>query len=142
MRPDTRDTGYIVDMPQHARGVSEAVEGRTFEDYQRDENLRLALERRIEIIGEAARRISREFQAAHPEIPWRKIVAQRNVLIHEYGEIEDQIMWQVAMVQYSGADPSTGASGAVPGERRLMPFRAGIAVEFRIMAARAVCTLS
>ena len=42
--------------------------------------------------------ISGKFQAAHPEIPWGKIIAQRNVLIHQYGEIEDEIIWQVAMV--------------------------------------------
>jgi uncharacterized protein with HEPN domain len=85
-------------MLQHAHGVSLSVEGRSFEDFVRDENLRLAVERRIEIIGEAARRISGAFRDAHPEIPWRKIIAQRNVLAHEYGEIEDEIVWEVATV--------------------------------------------
>jgi len=98
MLPDTRDAGYLLDMLQHARGVVRAVEGRTFDEYAADEDLRLAVERRVEIIGEAARRVSEVFREAHPEIPWRKIVAQRNVLVHEYGEIEDEIMWDVATV--------------------------------------------
>lgn len=98
MRPDDRDAGHLLDMLEHARGVARAVAGRTLTQYVEDENLRLAVERRIEIIGEAARRVSSGFQAAHPEIPWRKIVAQRNVLIHEYGEVEDEIMWDVARV--------------------------------------------
>jgi len=85
-------------MLQHARGVSRAIEGRSLSDYLQDEDLRMALERRIEIIGEAARHISRAFQNAHPEIPWRKIIAQRHVLVHEYGEIEDEIVWAVATV--------------------------------------------
>lgn len=98
MRPDEKDAGYLLDMLQHALGVARSVEGRTFDDYTSDEDLRLVIERRIEIIGEAARRVSRSFQDAHSEIPWRKIVAQRNVLAHEYGEIEDAILWQVATV--------------------------------------------
>lgn len=97
MAPDERDAGYLLDMLQHARGVARAVEGRTFDDYAADDDLRMVVERRIEIIGEAARRVSRAFRRAHPEIPWRKIVAQRNVLAHEYGEIEDVILWQTAV---------------------------------------------
>ena len=98
MRPEARDAGYLTDMLQHGRGVMGAVSGRTLEEYEADEELRLAVERRIEIIGEAAGRVSEAFKEAHPEIPWRKIVAQRNVLAHEYGEIEDEIMWDVATV--------------------------------------------
>lgn len=96
MQPETHDIGYLHDMLEQARGVVRAVENSTLESYLEDENLRLAVERRIEIIGEAAPRVSREFQDAHPQIPWRKIIAQRNVLVHEYGEIEDEIVWQVA----------------------------------------------
>jgi len=96
VRPDVRDAGYLLDMLLHARGVAQSVAGRTLEDYVADENLRLAVERRIEIIGEAARRVSRQFQDRHPEIPWGKIIAQRNVLVHDYGEIEDEIIWAVA----------------------------------------------
>jgi len=98
MRPESRDASYLLDMLEHAQGVVRALTGRTFNDYLRDDDLRLAVERRIEIIGEAARRVSEAFQKAHPEIPWQKIVAQRNVLAHEYGEIQDDIMWQVATV--------------------------------------------
>ena len=98
MRPDTRDAGYLFDMLQHAQGVTREVEGRTLDDYGYDENLRLVVERRIEIIGEAARLVSKAFREANPSIPWRKIIAQRNILAHEYGEIEDEIMWRVATV--------------------------------------------
>lgn len=96
MRPDSKDAGYLLDMLEHARGVTTAVGGLTLGEYTADDTLRLAVERRIEIIGEAARRVSEPFKEAHPEIPWRKIVAQRNVLVHEYGEVEDGLVWQVA----------------------------------------------
>jgi uncharacterized protein with HEPN domain len=98
MQPDDRDAGFLLDMLHHARGAADAVKGRTFAEYAADENLRFAVERRIEIIGEAAGRVSVAFREAHPEIPWRKIIAQRDVLAHEYGEVEDEILWQVAAV--------------------------------------------
>ena len=96
MQPDTMDAGYLLDMLEHARGVLRAVRGRSVAEYVADEDLRLAIERRIEIIGEAAKRVSTSFQDAHPEIPWRKIIAQRNVLAHEYGEVQAEIIWRVA----------------------------------------------
>lgn len=47
----------------------------------------------IEIIGEAARRISRELCANHPEVPWAAIVAMRNVLAHDYFGIDVERVW-------------------------------------------------
>ena len=57
-----------------------------------------SVERQIEIIGEAARRVSMEFQQAQPDIPWRPIQAQRHVLAHEYGEIKHDRIWRVVTV--------------------------------------------
>ena len=58
--------------------------------------LRLAVEWEVEIIGEAASKLSREFRDAHPEIPWQRIIAQRNVIAHEYGDILIDRIWRVA----------------------------------------------
>jgi uncharacterized protein with HEPN domain len=54
------------------------------------------MEHGIQIIGEAARRVSDDFKQAHPEIPWRSIVAQRNVIVHQYEDIDYYAIWQVA----------------------------------------------
>lgn len=96
MQPDERDAAYLWDMMEAAMTVRDFTIGLTFDGYQRDKKLRLAVERSIEIIGEAAARISEEFRKAHPEIPWKGIVGQRNVLIHEYGEIKHERIWAVA----------------------------------------------
>ena len=61
--------------------------------YASDEKKDLAA-RRIEIIGEAMKNLPKEFKKAHPEIAWRDAQDMRNVLIHEYFEIDYGIVWQ------------------------------------------------
>lgn len=96
MQPEERDVAYLWDMLDAARTVREFVAGANFHQYMQDRKLQLAVERAVEIIGEAARRVSEACREAHPEIPWRSIIAQRNVLAHEYGEIKQERMWIVA----------------------------------------------
>ncbi|MFH1911946.1 MAG: HepT-like ribonuclease domain-containing protein [Pseudomonadota bacterium] len=71
MQPEGRDAAYLWDMLDAARAVREFVSSRTYDDYQKDRMLRGAVERHIEIIGEAANHVSDDFQKAHPNIPWR-----------------------------------------------------------------------
>jgi uncharacterized protein with HEPN domain len=97
MRPDERDAAHLWDMLDAARTVCEMAAGYQFQQYSRDRKLQLAVERLVEIIGEAARRVSQAFREAHPEIPWRGIIAQRHVLAHEYGEIRQERMWGLAV---------------------------------------------
>ena len=96
MPPEKGDAAYLWDMLDAARAVRDFTAGRTFHDYLGDQMLRRAVERSIEIIGEAAGRVSEALQDAHPEIPWRRVIAQRHVIAHEYGEIEDELIWRVA----------------------------------------------
>jgi uncharacterized protein with HEPN domain len=96
MHSESKDAAYLWDMLDAARAIQGFVVSRSFEDYGNDRMLRGAVERHLEIIGEAANRVSREYRAAHPEIPWQRIIAQRNVLAHEYGEIDDALIWSLA----------------------------------------------
>jgi uncharacterized protein with HEPN domain len=93
-----RDAAWLLDMLTAARAVRTFVEGRTWEQYEHDLFFRSAVERQVEIIGEAARGMSDAFKAAHPQVPWRPIMAQRHRLAHEYGEIDDRLIWTVATV--------------------------------------------
>jgi len=95
MRPDEQDAAYLWDMLEAATAVRRISAGVSLARYETNEMLRMAVERGLEIIGEAAGHVSGEFRAAHPEIPWRRIVAQRNVLAHAYGSILNQRIWQV-----------------------------------------------
>ena len=98
MPPEPDDRSYLWDMLDAARAVRSFVGSRSLEDYLNDRMLRGAVERHVEIIGEAARKVSRQLRDAHPEIAWRGIIAQRHVLAHEYGEIEQELVWRVATV--------------------------------------------
>ena len=96
MRPEPHDTARLWDMLTHAQEIQQTAGAVPFEHYVRDKTLRMATERRLEIIGEAARNVSRPFQAAHAEIPWQKIVAMRHILAHEYGELKQETVHRIA----------------------------------------------
>jgi uncharacterized protein with HEPN domain len=96
MKAELKDAAYLWDMLDAARAIQKFLLSRSFADYGNDRMLRGAVERHLEIIGEAANQVSRAFRAAHPNVPWQRISAQRNVLTHEYGEIDDALIWRVA----------------------------------------------
>jgi uncharacterized protein with HEPN domain len=93
-----RDPANLLDMLEASEKVQRFLQNKTFENFLQDDMLRAAVERNIGIIGEAARRISDDLKQEHPEIPWRQIIAQRNVLIHEYDDIDYKEIWEVASV--------------------------------------------
>lgn len=97
MPSERDDRASLWDMLTAARAVDGFVQGRTLDEYVGSLMLRSAVERQVEIIGEAARRVSKEFQDDHPEIPWRPMQAQRHVLAHDYGEIKHDRIWRVAV---------------------------------------------
>lgn len=98
MLAEESDAALLHDMLHAAHAVMRYVSQKTNEAFLADEMLRDAVERRIEIIGEAARGVSSELRDAHPEIPWAKITTTRHILAHGYGEVDPNIIWRVATV--------------------------------------------
>ena len=98
MPRDMDDGALLLDMLEAAREVGGYVTGRTREEYETDGMLRRSVERVVEIIGEAARGVSATFRTAHPEVPWQQISATRHILAHEYGRIDNEIMWRIVTV--------------------------------------------
>ncbi len=80
-------------MFEAAREAMVFIEGRVPEDLGRDRVLLLALVKEIEIIGEAAARISPEGRSAVPGIPWNKVTAMRNRLTHGYFDWDLEVIW-------------------------------------------------
>jgi uncharacterized protein with HEPN domain len=97
MQPESRDRAWLWDMLEASEAIQQFIDGRTFSDYQDDHLLRSAVERQIEIIGEASRRISPATREAHPQIPWHGIIGQRNVLAHEYDSVLHESVWALAV---------------------------------------------
>lgn len=95
MRPDAKDMARLWDMLDAARTAVNFTEGVGFEDFLKDRKTRNAVERNLEIIGEAARCVSQETRESLSDIPWRSMIGLRNVLTHEYGEIRYEILWTV-----------------------------------------------
>lgn len=62
-------------------------------DFETDQMLSFAVIRALEVFGEAASRISNEFQKKHTHIPWRAIIGMRNRLIHAYFDIDYDVVW-------------------------------------------------
>jgi len=91
-----RDPAYLWDILQAAKEIVRFLAGKQLDDLTSDRVLQLALERELEVVGEAAARISKEFRDTHPEVSWSRIIAQRNVIAHQYGEIETDRIWLVA----------------------------------------------
>ncbi len=102
MRPKrihaSRDPALLEAMLDAARLVVAFVSGRDFDRYLHDPLLRSAVERQVEIIGEAVRAVSGETMARAPHIPWLQIRAQRHRLAHEFGEVDHRVMWEIATV--------------------------------------------
>ena len=92
------DLAYLWDMLDAAKAVREFLSNSTVHNYLNNRMLRSAVERQVEIVGEAANKVSVSFKKAHHEIPWQRIISQRHVLAHEYGEIKHELLWNVAMI--------------------------------------------
>jgi uncharacterized protein with HEPN domain len=81
-------------MIEAAESAVQFIAGRQRTDLDEDRMLLFALVRAIEVLGEAASRMSDEMRATHTGIPWRAIISMRNRLIHAYFEINTAIVWQ------------------------------------------------
>ena len=92
----SRDSDYLTDIVLSARLILAYVEGVGQEQFFQDTRLQDSVIRRLEIIGEAAGRVSPEFRAGHPEIPWGSMTGMRNRMIHGYDDIDMGVVWNTS----------------------------------------------
>jgi uncharacterized protein with HEPN domain len=90
-----RDDAYMLDMLLAARKVLSFTRGVNWEKFISDDLIQNAVMRQIQIIGEAARKISQQYKDAHPAISWQAIIGMRNRLVHEYFDIIPERVWDV-----------------------------------------------
>lgn len=86
---------YLRHMLDFSAEAMALLRGKSRADLDSDRTLNLAVVRLLELIGEAAHRVSPETRNRFGDIPWRQVVSMRNHLIHGYDAIDFDIVWQV-----------------------------------------------
>jgi uncharacterized protein with HEPN domain len=89
----SRDSAYLLDIFKAAKLALSYLEGKTKEEFFKDTKCQDAVIRRLEIIGEAAGRVSAATTTKFPNLPWKKMVGMRNIMIHEYEDVDLGIVW-------------------------------------------------
>jgi uncharacterized protein with HEPN domain len=92
------DSTRLRHMLDHAIEARQMAQGRSRSDLDQDRQLNLALVRLMEIIGEAAGRVSQATCDSAPAIPWPSIISLRNRLIHGYDQVDFDILWDIVAI--------------------------------------------
>ena len=87
---------YIYDILKYSQEVIDIVKDENHNSFVNNRIKRLAIERLIQIIGEAANHLSGDFIQENQDIPWTKIIGLRNKIVHDYGEILTDRIWLIA----------------------------------------------
>jgi len=96
MTPADRDAALLLDMLTWASHAAEFLENMDEAAFSESKLHQAAVTRCVAMVGEAAGRLSRTLRDQHPDIPWALIIGMRNKLIHDYGGVALDILWQVA----------------------------------------------
>lgn len=88
-----RDDAYLLDILESAKIAVDNIAGKSWDQFYVDQRSQDAVIRRLEIIGEAARRVSEETRAKYPDIAWREMTSMRNLVIHEYDIVDLSLVW-------------------------------------------------
>ena len=90
------DSVYVGHMLDTARKAAGKLKGRSRADYDGDEDLRIVIAHLVQTIGEAATRVSDQTRNSHPEIPWKQITGIRHRIVHDYMDVDYDVLWEVA----------------------------------------------
>lgn len=87
------DAFYLGHMLDSCRRIERLLAGVDRPAFDRDEPLQLAVTHLLQVVGEAARRVSAERRDEHPAIPWQAIIGMRHRLVHDYFSIDYDVVW-------------------------------------------------
>lgn len=96
MREKARDKGRLEDILEYSNNVSKLIEGVSYEQFTNDIRTYYAVMKNVEIVGEAAYMLSKEFKDSHRETPWNVVQGMRHVLVHDYANVVPRILWGTA----------------------------------------------
>lgn len=90
-----RDSESLIDIERAARRILRYINGVDHAELETNDEKVSAILYQITIIGEATKRLSQEIRQQHPEIPWRDIAGMRDILVHEYDQVDLDVIWDV-----------------------------------------------
>jgi uncharacterized protein with HEPN domain len=96
-----RDPESLIDIVTAIRRILRYTDGVSRANLEANDEKLSAILYQISIIGEATKRLSPTFRDAHPEIPWREIAGMRNVIVHEYDQLDLDVIWDVVQNKLS-----------------------------------------
>ena len=105
MREKIKDQGRLEHILEMIQNLQEAKRHHTYEDIQNDRILFYGLTKMVEIIGEAAYKLTHEFTDSHPEIPWKEIIGMRHILVHGYFQVSPKVLWDVIQNDITAMGP-------------------------------------
>ena len=90
-----RDFDYLEHIGNRIRRIERATSGVDLAGFLDNEDLQAAVERYLEVIGEAAGKLSQQTRDLAPDVPWSQVIGARNVIVHGYAEIEPGRIWDI-----------------------------------------------
>ena len=89
------DTVYLRHISDSINQITDYVLATTYQGFLTNRMLQDAVVRQLEIIGEASRNLSEDFQKQHSEVPWSQIIGMRNRIAHDYLNVDMEIVWDI-----------------------------------------------
>ena len=96
MRERSRDKGRLEHIVFYANNVMKILDGVSYEDFVNDIRIYYSVMKNIEIIGEAANMLSKDFIDTYSGLPWKQIIGMRHVLVHGYAQVSNVDLWDTA----------------------------------------------
>ena len=96
MREPRKDKERLEHIIAAIERVERYIKDKTYDDLLSDDMMFYAVVKNIEMMGEAANMLTAEFQSSHAETPWKMVKGMRNYIVHEYFQIDNIVVWDVA----------------------------------------------
>ena len=90
-----RDPDYLADIHEALQRIASYIFGLSYDNFLADHKTQDAVLRNLQVLGEAAKRVSAETRRAHPAIPWKEMAGLRDKVVHDYFGIRYDVVWTV-----------------------------------------------